>query len=195
MPHFVELPHGYVFDIEQVLYFRIGLGDTNPDIDNMQQTPSGVKDFTPVNLTIHFKNGDKLEIPEFERFLLDDQFFPALTELENGVINEPALFKPFVMINRAVDGLEDHRTRGIYFLQGEITKRIKIGYTTDLDTRQKAFQPSEPLRLVGFLDNAKPEQEKQIHERFSHLRVIGEWFEGSPEIINWFNEQVSTLVE
>ena len=136
MPKFVELPHGYAFDIEQVVYYRIGLGDINPDIDYMQQTPSGVKNFTPVNLTIYFKNGDKLEIPEFERFFLDDQFFLALTELENGVINEPALFKPFGMINRAVEGLEDHRIRGIYFLQGEITKRIKnrvyhgLRYTT-----------------------------------------------------------------
>ena len=189
MPKFVTLPHGYTVELGRLWYFQVvRVGD--PDKEYIKEMPNGeLRDFSPVALTLHFRNGETIEIPPFEAFFLEEDFHPALDELEKGVVDD-SLFDPYLNMHSAVDIVNDNKDKGVYFLQGEITKRVKIGYTTDLEKRIKALQTSEPLRLVGFMRNASPEREKEIHDRFSHLRAIGEWFEGSPEIANYLEDEI-----
>ena len=74
---------------------------------------------------------------------------------------------------------------GVYFVQGEITQRIKIGFSSQVDNRIKDLETSEPLRLLHVISDASTEKERSIHQQFAHLRVIGEWFEGTAELIEY----------
>ena len=66
MAKFVEMPHGYAIDVEEILYYQVVYGDTyNPDTEYN-------KGYEPMKLLIHFKNGDDLEIGDFEQYFLKD---------------------------------------------------------------------------------------------------------------------------
>lgn len=70
-----------------------------------------------------------------------------------------------------------------YFIESGVTGLIKIGRSVDPESRLKALQTASPDKLT--LLKVIPEQvvsESELHERFSHLRRQGEWFESSEEI-------------
>jgi hypothetical protein len=78
----------------------------------------------------------------------------------------------------------------IYFAQGEMTKRIKIGYTSgDPKGRFRALQTGSPdrLTLVAVMDGDVKE-ERELHRRFGKYRLFGEWFEPHPELIEFITE-------
>lgn len=83
--------------------------------------------------------------------------------------------------------IESHNIGGVYFIQGEITGRIKIGHSQDIKSRLQSLQSSEPLRLTHVIPNESRETELRLHKKFSHLRVIGEWFEGTQELVYYIN--------
>lgn len=74
----------------------------------------------------------------------------------------------------------------IYFLQGEHTRRIKIGVTTRfIRSRIGALQIGSPDKLV-FL-GACPGDEKteyELHNMFSEHHSHGEWFNESPALVS-----------
>lgn len=75
----------------------------------------------------------------------------------------------------------------VYFVQGEITKRIKIGYTKrDEKIRLDEMQTGSPdrLRLIKVIGGAV-DLEKAIHKKFAHIRVLNEWFEPTKELIEF----------
>ena len=78
----------------------------------------------------------------------------------------------------------------IYFLQGEITRRIKIGHTTRfIHTRMGALQIGSPDSLV-FL-GAHPGDERAeyaLHERFEKFHSHGEWFDESQELAQYIEQ-------
>ena len=70
-----------------------------------------------------------------------------------------------------------------YFIESSMTGLIKIGRSVDPESRLRALQTASPDKLT--LLKAIPEQvvsESELHERFSHLRRQGEWFEAADEI-------------
>ena len=77
MAKFVELPHGYGVDIEEILYYRICEDVDDYDYNELEPRPQRDIDMAPLKLFIHFKNGDDLEIPSFERKFMKD-FWNAL---------------------------------------------------------------------------------------------------------------------
>jgi hypothetical protein len=72
----------------------------------------------------------------------------------------------------------------IYFFQGEITRRIKIGFTTRfIHSRLDALQIGSPDKLV-FL-GAHPGDERteyELHNKFQDTYSHGEWFNESQEL-------------
>ncbi|MBA9003676.1 GIY-YIG nuclease family protein [Thermomonospora cellulosilytica] len=71
----------------------------------------------------------------------------------------------------------------VYFVERD--GFVKIGYTTNLDKRIKAISKGScliegmtvgPVRLLATIPDAGLDDEKQLHRRFAHLRVGGEWF-------------------
>ena len=77
----------------------------------------------------------------------------------------------------------------IYFIQQGIAGPIKIGKTEFVPTRMNDLQCANPetLRLVG-LQDTDDYIERMLHDKFSKDRIRGEWFNPSPEIVNYINE-------
>jgi hypothetical protein len=69
----------------------------------------------------------------------------------------------------------------VYFIEGEESRRIKIGFTAGrAEDRLRALQTGSPerLKLVATLPGSKL-LEGQLHDRFAEDRCGGEWFRRS----------------
>ena len=82
------MPHGFSFDIEELLYYRVSYGDTwmeEKEKCTLLPTEDEVRVWEahqPMKLLLHFKNGTELEIPDFEKKFLEMWFFRAIRQLE-----------------------------------------------------------------------------------------------------------------
>jgi DNA-binding transcriptional MerR regulator len=80
------------------------------------------------------------------------------------------------------------RRTHIYFLHDRTTQTIKIGCSWDPEQRMKNLQAGSPSTLVPLryvpVDNGF-EVEHLLHQQFSHLRVRGEWFQATPELMEF----------
>lgn len=74
----------------------------------------------------------------------------------------------------------------IYFIQAVAGGPIKIGKAVDVRRRliQLQKQYSLQLTVLGVIEGYTQE-EKSFHEMFAMSRVRGEWFEQSPELIDF----------
>jgi hypothetical protein len=72
----------------------------------------------------------------------------------------------------------------IYFIQGENSGAIKIGYSSKVGARLAAMRTAsaEPLRLLGCAPGGRL-LERQLHREFADARSRGEWFCATPELI------------
>lgn len=98
----------------------------------------------------------------------------------------------------------------IYFIEGEITKRIKIGFSVDPDKRLKELSTgsAEELSLLAAYPGTIA-IEKDIHRQLESSRIKGEWFDNTLDVkeimgflywesqvrICWNNHQGSGLLE
>lgn len=69
----------------------------------------------------------------------------------------------------------------VYFMSA--AGLIKIGVTADVDVRWRSLNNSSPvpIDLLGFYPGTQSD-ERELHARFKHLRVRGEWFSDTPEL-------------
>ena len=78
----------------------------------------------------------------------------------------------------------------IYFLQGEQTRRIKIGYTSRfIHNRMGALQIGSPDKLVFI--GACPGNENteyELHNKFRKHHSHGEWFNEAPELTSYIEK-------
>lgn len=72
----------------------------------------------------------------------------------------------------------------LYFVQAGLGGPIKIGVTRDLTGRIATLQTACPteLRLLGCC-LASATSERDLHARFAHARLRGEWFRCDPELL------------
>lgn len=82
----------------------------------------------------------------------------------------------------------------IYFIQMGKSGPIKIGRTKiKINQRLKSLQSASPykLKILHVHSNKHGKvflQEKEIHNMFSEIRLNGEWFEPSNELLMYINE-------
>jgi hypothetical protein len=71
----------------------------------------------------------------------------------------------------------------IYFIQNG-TGEVKIGYTENVRRRLHNLQIASPttLNVIGQMPGTVSE-EREIHHRFAHARLVGEWFRPDPDMI------------
>lgn len=72
----------------------------------------------------------------------------------------------------------------IYFVR--CVDWVKIGWSSDLKGRLKSLQTTAPgeIKLIG-KTRGSIKQERDLHSRFAHHRVSGEWFNADPEILEF----------
>ena len=190
MPKFVTMPHGFSFDIEQVVYFQISYGDTWwQEFNKRDKLASENRSFAfsggshsdpwedwdtcqPMKLRLHFKSGHELKIPDFEALFLDTSFFPAIRELEASDVPRGQI----------------DQLGSVYLIQGELSQLIKIGFTIDVKKRLRALEQSEPLALLKEIKDVPRSYEKELHQRFSELRERGEWFRPGALLLEFINQ-------
>lgn len=74
----------------------------------------------------------------------------------------------------------------VYVIHRPATNEVKIGVSRCPRDRMATLQTgsSSPLVLLAKVRGAHSE-EQMLHERFAAHRKSGEWFEASPEILEW----------
>ena len=76
----------------------------------------------------------------------------------------------------------------VYFIEAVGVSRVKIGYSDNPDKRLKQLLTGSPLTLE--LRATMPGSlttEKELHQRFSHLRIENEWFTFADEIKDYIS--------
>ena len=64
----------------------------------------------------------------------------------------------------------------VYFIQGEQTKRIKIGKADNVSARLKVLQCGSPDRLTVLKVILTESNDRAYHGQFKADKVYGEWF-------------------
>lgn len=81
----------------------------------------------------------------------------------------------------------------VYFLKR--FQFVKIGYAVDVRKRIKDINVGSsiipgmvcvPVKLLATIPGGRPKEQK-LHQRFAHLRVAGEWFIGSSELMHFIH--------
>lgn len=88
-----------------------------------------------------------------------------------------------------INSISEKPTRQIYFIENLFNSEIKIGVSSDIDTRLKQISSDikSPVKLIKLI-NGDEQKEKELHNRFSRDRVHGEWFKPSNELLDNINE-------
>lgn len=75
----------------------------------------------------------------------------------------------------------------VYFVQSIDGGPVKIGWTTNLKERLSRIQKdlSINLKLLGILNTPSKHEERRIHKQFKHIRLYGEWFDDTSELLDF----------
>lgn len=82
----------------------------------------------------------------------------------------------------------DRSKHDLYVIKCDsVPPNYKIGIASHTATRLSTLQRSSPfeLELVAVLPGGGRRAEVAIHRRFAHLRLRGEWFRESPELLSF----------
>jgi hypothetical protein len=74
---------------------------------------------------------------------------------------------------------------GVYFVRAH--DRVKIGVASNVAHRLMQLRTGSPfpLHLMAVQEGAGREHEQDLHRRFGHLHVVGEWFQLKPELLEY----------
>ena len=104
----------------------------------------------------------------------------------------PASASPFGAPPRPA-GPKRHGDRSVYFIQPVDGGRIKIGVSGNPEIRLRDLQTGSPvdLRIIALIPDAAPGTEPALHVRFAHARAHGEWFDPTPDLLDYIAEHAS----
>ncbi len=79
----------------------------------------------------------------------------------------------------------------VYFIRAGSEGGIKIGFSTQPPRRLASLQTSnhEELKLIGSFRGTTAD-ERELHQRFCHLKIRGEWFEPAEELTDLIYSKV-----
>ena len=81
----------------------------------------------------------------------------------------------------------------LYLMQNVEIKDLKIGISNDSCRRQKELQNTSGRQIeILYVIPQKSNLELTLHEKFSHLRLMGEWFKYDKSIIDEFEKLLNS---
>lgn len=85
--------------------------------------------------------------------------------------------------NRRIQPCADY----IYFMRIGLNGPIKIGLSENPESRRGKLQTALPwrIRLLGTQPGQTARNETELHQRFYHLRLMGEWFNPADELLEY----------
>ena len=84
--------------------------------------------------------------------------------------------------------IESSKTKFIYFILNKENNAVKIGRAKDVEKRLKSLQTAncQELTLIKTIrvngNKEARELEKNLHQKYNHLKLSGEWFKMSEEL-------------
>lgn len=89
-----------------------------------------------------------------------------------------------------------YKRRRVYFVQGQYTKLIKIGFSFNPKARLKALQlgSPDPLVLLGVMPCWEA-SEAILHEDFKQYKVHGEWYAPGEKLLKYIAANAKPLDE
>lgn len=121
---------------------------------------------------------DKLPLSDREIELINKEEWEKEMDKAHSSLKEPP--KPL----RLVD---------LYLMQNVETKDLKIGISNDSCRRQKELQNTSGRQIeILYVIPQKSNLELTLHEKFSHLRLMGEWFKYDKSIIDEFEKLLNS---
>lgn len=83
----------------------------------------------------------------------------------------------------------------LYFIRQGTDGPIKIGRAVDIERRIMQLQTgsSQPLQLLAFIHSGG-DLEPEIHRRFAHLRLSGEWFSPAKELLEFIGKAINEQI-
>lgn len=91
----------------------------------------------------------------------------------------------------SLDGDNLTTTEYIYFIHSEASNALKIGRAKNVEKRLKSLQTAHPheLKVIKTFKvkggKAAKELENSLHQKFDHLRLLGEWFKAKRELFDF----------
>lgn len=127
----------------------------------------------------------------YEAPLFQDQIAEALTQLNFNLDKSFGVFfdaEPQATNVYMQPIVKPTKKSVVYFILAEGGNRIKIGWTSDLNSRLKQLQTSCPYPpVVLHKISGDEKKERDLHEKFAHLRRHMEWFEDAPELRDYID--------
>ena len=81
----------------------------------------------------------------------------------------------------------------LYLMQNIETKDLKIGISNDPERRKRDLQNTNGREIeILYVIPRKSNLETTLHEKFSHLRLMGEWFKYDQSIIDEFEKLLNS---
>src|SRR5947207_2529709 len=83
----------------------------------------------------------------------------------------------------------------VYFFKENATNAIKIGRSYDVRMRFEQIQSGMPqeLEFLGFMQGSWA-KEKEMHSKFEHLRLRGEWFRFDQSIVDFIESNTNQVM-
>jgi hypothetical protein len=109
-------------------------------------------------------------------------------------------FIHYVLINRirqyewSKKDLINHDGKGaVYIIQMGNDGPVKIGFSNRLSERLKSIQTDCPykIKIIAVIENCSFQDEHDLHKKYRHLRIHGEWFEKN--VLSLINEDIKAL--
>ncbi|MFD0929638.1 GIY-YIG nuclease family protein [Methylophilus glucosoxydans] len=83
----------------------------------------------------------------------------------------------------------------VYFIEAVGLTRVKIGYSASPESRLKQLTTGSPVTLrIHAKMPGNQAMEREIHSRFSHLKVENEWFHFTNEIAEYIKKNCAEEV-
>lgn len=78
----------------------------------------------------------------------------------------------------------------VYFLYNEDSSQVKIGMSRRPKKRIKdmSMEAGIQYEVIGIIQTSNQFYEFAAHHEADHLRVMGEWFESTPALLDWIEE-------
>lgn len=126
----------------------------------------------------------EIERPDFPKIdpRWKGRYWPAVRQwfdIENGLVPIEAILRAPVEYDPPLALSE--RQGFVYFAGAG--DRVKIGFTTNWRDRFRVMRTMVPVPVTPFVViKGSRARERELHDRFAHLRCEGEWFQSSREI-------------
>ncbi len=85
--------------------------------------------------------------------------------------------------------------RDVYFFQDVDSQRVKIGVSWNVKQRVRgiATQAGREVVALGYIPGGGDAMETELHAKFAHIRLIGEWFRPGDDLMAYIREHAKPL--